>query len=340
MLRNNNLFIFNFKQYEKIYFCGNKIFFTYNSCGRCVFNLCRIYIVFLSFNIPIKAINFKKSKENIDILILGSSHNQNAINPEIINDFSCSNLACGGQDVRIDSALFNLVFEQLPKLQFVVFELSYHTLEYENKIMYSGNSLYLRFYNINLFNRGVNIKDYSIYLSNPKFYNRFLNPFAKKISVNKYGFATDLFSDGSELHRFKKLKYNENVILNDTANKYIKRHKYEDVEAYNKNTLTISRMINECIKKDITPIIISPPVYKSYFNSYINSKEKRRKDFINKILLNYPYSVYIDYEQDNRFKVTDFKNEDHLNPIGAKKFSRLLNDTINEIKALSQAIKR
>ena len=289
------------------------------------FSYAEYTLYFYPSTFQLKAINFKKNKNNIDVLILGSSHNQNAINPEIINDFNCSNLAFGGQDIRIDSALLSKVITQLPKLQYVIFELSYHTLEHRNTIKYHRNSLYLRFYNLNLFDRSVNIKDYSIYLSNPNLYNRFLNPFAEKTPVNKYGFATELSVNDSELHRFKSLNYNENIILNDTSNMLINRHKYENIEAYNKNTITFSYMINKCIKNGITPIIISPPVFKNYFNSYLNAKEKRRKDYINQILEKYPSVIYLDYEQDSRFVITDFKNEDHLNPNGAEKFSSILN---------------
>lgn len=290
-------------------------------------------LYFYPSTFQLKARNFKKNKEDIDVLILGSSHNQVAINPDIINDFSCSNLAFGGQDIRIDSALFDKVILDLPKLQYVIFELSYHTLEHRNNMKYHRNSLYLRFYNINLFDRSTYIKDYSIYLSNPKLYNRFLNPFAEKTPVNKYGFATELSKIDTELHRFKNLNYNESIILNDTSNMVINRHKYEDIVAYNKNTSSLIYMINKCIQNDITPIILSPPVYKNYFNSYLNSKEKRRKDYVNQILEKYPSVIYLDYEQDSRFVIIDFKNEDHLNPSGAKKFSKLLNDSLIEIKA-------
>src|SRR5688572_26582080 len=76
----------------------------------------------------LKAQYLKKDKDKINVLILGSSHNQNAINPEYVEDFNCSNLAFGGQDIRIDSALFNEVVDQLSGLKFVVFEISYHSL--------------------------------------------------------------------------------------------------------------------------------------------------------------------------------------------------------------------
>ena len=83
----------------------------------------------------LKAQNFKQNKNKIEVLILGSSHNKTAINPEFINAFCSSNLAFEGQDIRIDSALFNKTINLLPNLKIVVFELSYHTLEHINDII-------------------------------------------------------------------------------------------------------------------------------------------------------------------------------------------------------------
>ena len=176
-----------------------------------------IYAEFTLYYYPstfqLKAKYFKNHKDDSNVLILGSSHNQTAINPEYLISFNCSNLAFGGQDIRIDSTLFSKVVKQLPELKFVVFELSYHTLEHRSNQNYHRNSLYLQFYDINLFGRKTNIKDYSIYLSNPKLYNRFLNPLTKKTPVNEYGFATELSSFDSNLHRFKNLNYNEKLIF-------------------------------------------------------------------------------------------------------------------------------
>ena len=58
--------------------------------------------------------------------------------------------------------------------------------------------------------------------------------------------------------------------------------------------------------------------------NYLNQKENRRRLFLNELLVNLPELVYLNYEQKPNFKVTDFRNEDHLNPDGAKKFSILL----------------
>ena len=302
------------------------------------FSYAEYTLYFYPSTFQLKALHFKKNKNKIDVLTLGSSHNQTAINPEFLRDHKLSNLAFGGQDIRIDSALFSNVTRQLPNLRLVVFELSYHTLEHRNSVDYHRNSLYLRFYDLNLFGRNTKITDYSIYLSRPKLYNRFLNPLEEKTPVNEYGFATELSANDSELHRFKNLNYNENIILSDTSNMFIKRHKYEDIEAYNINTASLSYMIKMCIQDGIIPVIISPPVFKNYYNSYIDSKEMRRKNYINLITNKYPLVINLDYEKDSRFVVKDFKNEDHLNPIGAEKFSRILNDTLTEIKARTHNI--
>ena len=139
---------------------------------------------------------FNENKKNINTLVLGSSHNKMAINPELIKSFKCANLAYGGQDIKIDSALLKTVIKQLPKLKFVILELSYQTLEQRFNPNYHRNSLYLRAYDINLFNRSTKLIDYSIYLSNPKLYNQFLNPFVSNTPLNEFGFEK-LYDDSS-----------------------------------------------------------------------------------------------------------------------------------------------
>ena len=302
-------------------------------------------IFFLEFYIftkpsifKLKADHFKENKSKIDGLILGSSHNMEAINPEYVNSFHFSNLAMGSQDIRIDSTLFESSIAQLPQLKFVIFELSYHTLEFNRTTPnYSRNSFYLRFHNINLFEREVSIKDYSVILPNPKLFVNFI--FREKTLINKFGFITAIPSHYG-LSRFKKLNYNENIILKDTANILITRHKNENIVAYYKNTKAIDYMINICVQKKIIPIVIATPVYKNYYQSYLPSKETRRKNYILQFIKKYPSSIFLNYEQDPRFKVTDFKNEDHLNPRGAEKFSKILNDTLLAIKPQTLKKKR
>lgn len=273
----------------------------------------------------------KENKDNIEVLALGSSHNQSAINPEYFENIKISNLAFGGQNLAIDSAIINKKISEFPRLKFVIFELSYHSLEHRYRANYHRNSLYLRFHNINLFGRRNTPLDYSIYLSNPKLYSQFIKPWVEKTPVNKYGYATQLSVNDTHLHRFKNLNYNVDSIMMDTNNLFIKRHRNEDLDAYIDNKKILIGMVDLCIENDIVPIIILTPVFKNYYNSYIVSKEQRRRSFLKTLEETYSQLVVLDYEQHSEMEVTDFKNEDHLNPHGAEIFSKILNRDLDSI---------
>lgn len=278
-----------------------------------------------------KAQFIKENKDSIEVLILGSSHNQSAINPEYIDNFKVSNLAFGGQNLAIDSAMLNKKINDLPNLKTVILELSYHSLEHRYRADYHRNSLYLRYYDINLFGRRNTPLDYSIYLSKPKLYSQFLKPWVKKTPVNKFGYAIQLSVNDTHLHRFKNLSYNVDSIMKDTNNRLITRHRNENLDAYNSNTTVLSGMIDLCITNDVVPVIILTPVFKNYYNSYLVGKEQRRKSYLKYLLERYPQLVVLDYEQSSKIVVTDFKNEDHLNPQGAEKFSKILKKELETI---------
>ena len=298
------------------------------SLGFIIFAETKLYNYPSTFQLKEKYL--RENIDSIEVLVLGSSHNQTAINPGFIKDYYVSNISFAGQNIKIDSCLFYKFVNNLPKLKAVVFEVSYHTLEYDYDPNYFRNSLYLRFYNINLFGRKPKLREYSIYLSKPKLYNKFLNPFTKIINVNKYGFETSSLKN----NRFKNLNYDKNIILNDTNNPLINRHKKEDINAYDKNKIILNGMIEYCLKNDISPILIKPPVYTNYYNSYIKPKEERRRFYMDSLKLKLPQLIILDYEQSNVFTIKDFKNEDHLNPKGAVKFSKLLNLELNKLSKL------
>ncbi|WP_196895669.1 hypothetical protein [Aureivirga marina] len=276
----------------------------------------------------IKAKYFKQNMDNIEVLILGSSHNQDALNPELFSDLNVANLAMGGQTLRIDEALLETYIDKLPNLKYVFFELSYHNLEHKFDAKYFKNNLYFKYYDINLFEREVNFKDYSIFLSNPIFYLRYLNPNKEKVDLNKYGYLTKMTND--EVDKiFLNHNYDEAKIMSDTNSMILTRHRYKDLNAYKKNKKSFEQMIKLCSDRKIQPIILMPPVFKSYYKSYLKDKNERRLEFVSYLEKKYPSIVVMDFEQNPNFKVTDFKNDDHLNLKGAEKFSKIINKELN-----------
>lgn len=291
------------------------------------FGMAEIVLLNLDLTFALKARHFEKNADRIDVLILGSSHNENGLNPGDFKDYTCSNLAFGGQDLRIDSAIFRNVVSRIKQVKFVVIELSYHSLEQRLDKHFANNALYLKFYGINLFERPMQWMDKLVYASDPMLYNKILNPFQDRPKSNEFGFQTQLKKDAIST-RFEMLGYDQKRILEDTTNHFIGRHKYEDTIAYYKNRRTLFSLIQQTVSSGKVPILFSPPVFSSYRAAYLPEKQERRQRCVEDIKKKQPDLVYIDLEADPRFDLFDFRDEDHLNPNGAEKLSKIVNDTL------------
>ncbi len=295
--------------------------------------ICLIYIeTYLQFypsSFNLKAKYLKSNKKEITTLILGSSHNQEAVNPAYFTKEVVSNMAFGGQDPQLDSRILNKYMDKLPKLKYVFLELAYHTLESEDSYENQRNNLYLRFHGINNFGRRVYPIDYSIFLPFPKLYAEFLNPFLEKTPVNKFGFVTKLSKFEKSIQRFNNLNFNPVLINADRENLFITRHRYEDLVAYEKNKLIFEDIVALCVKHHVTPIILITPVYATYYETMIPAKKKRRDDFMNDLVNKYPTTLVLNYENSQLFEITDFTNDDHLIPEGAKKFTVKIDSILN-----------
>ena len=150
-----------------------------------IFLVVEIYLGSYPLTFKKQASYFKDNLDNIDLLIMGSSHNHDAINPEFITANKAASLARGSQDIELDYLMLDKYIKDIPKLRYVFFELSYHSLEHDIPNTFHLNSLYLRYFNVNNFDREPRLIDRSIFFSAPKTYIKLLNPFHDRIEVNK-----------------------------------------------------------------------------------------------------------------------------------------------------------
>lgn len=97
------------------------------------------------------------------------------------------------------------------------------------------------------------------------------------------------------------------------------------------NEVDLEQLVSEIKKRKITPVIVTPPVLSTYFKFVNQEKQKKMHDVINALCLKYQCKYY-DYFTDSRFVQGDFIDNDHLNFVGAKKFSTIINDEILERK--------
>jgi len=260
---------------------------------------------------------------SIEVLILGSSHNQNAINPEFLSK-KTSNLAFGGQPVSIDYYLLDKYIDKMPHLNTVFLELSPHSF-YRDLIpsAYNGH-IYSILYNISYNTEAVSYKNYSLVLSDYEYFSSIFNSYCKTYKhnsvpiINKFGF-TKIDIDG----RFSSLKY-DTAKINKT---FVMGHRFTDISLLNSNKLFLRNSIIRCQRKGIKVILITPPLYTTYMNQIPSDAKKEVASFTHEIVTEFGIK-YFDYSCDKRFNIYDFKNDDHLNSNGAKKFCKIINDEI------------
>jgi hypothetical protein len=282
------------------------------------------YVLFYPSTFNRKANYLKKNISQIQTLILGSSHNQNALNPAFFHSPTI-NLANAGQDVQIDSALFFNYISQLKSLKQVILEIDYHTMEEKNDSLYFRIPWYCRFYNIELYKVSL-LNKFSVYSSSPSFFNKVLldeiNPKKIRYRLNNYGFILNDFPGVMEALKYDSLE------LAKTAPARLKdKHTNQSAEIFNNNRLKIDAIIQYCLLHKIKVILISTPMYVTYIQNEISEKNRRRKNYIDS-LIKLPPIQYYDFENNKNFTVYDFKNDDHLNSNGANKFSKLMDSIL------------
>jgi len=284
----------------------------------------------LTLNLPM---NYKTTsqflnshQDNIEVLILGSSQMKDGVDPSQLDKLSL-NMASGDQHHNSDFKLMKGIIDRLPNLNTVVLEVSYSHFELpHNSKDFWKNSIYLKFYKVNAFERNTYFKDRLIFLSHPPFFaKKMYSHYIKKenqSTFNSFGFDTNNYSG-----RFKDLKYHEAEI----AKTRFKINLNPDLEIFENNTQLFIKMIAFLKEKNINVILCHTPVYKTFLQKRLPEILKRRDSLISMILRENPEIRSLNKEEDTiHYDVYDFTNQSHLNSKGAKTFSQSLNDILNK----------
>jgi len=261
-------------------------------------------------------------------IVLGSSHNQNAINPEYFSMKTC-NVAMGSQDLKTDLLLLKKSIEHNPNLKYVILEMSYHRFR-ENPKNYWRNSINEYFYDINV-SKEVNFSKYFLLSSNLKFFRNFFGQILSSrkhvYNYNQFGFDKNDF-DGI----FKQMNYDEKKII-QTAKKRLRSNNRSGPDSLViLRAVSYLKKINEiCIKNNIRLVLVAPPVYKTYSNEFREFNLNRRSKIIDLLYKVNPNLLWLNFEKSNSFNINHFKNDDHLNANGARLFTTMLNDSLKQL---------
>lgn len=269
-----------------------------------------------------KAQYLQKEKDNINILIFGSSQNTYAIDPQYLSKPTI-NLANGQQALKFDHLLFDRYFDELKNLELVIFELSYHTLENTNGPDHIKNHLYEIFFDIDI--PGKTSKEHFMFFSNPKEYIKKFNSNLRLIpDITEQGFIQNLNQLGGS--RFHNLSYDSLQIIESSKGYMFERHSAEDTAVYNSNALLLDSMIQKCLDNGIKVVLLSPPKFYLYNDSYVTAKLERREQYLQKTLQK--DVEFWNYETTYERETELFANEDHLQPVGSKEFTKTLDERI------------
>lgn len=291
-----------------------------------------LIIELITLNLPMsyKSINsyLQNNKDDIQVMVLGSSQMKNAVNPAYLDKLTL-NIASGDQHFDTDFKLLKELLPRLPKLKTVILEVSYSHFELPlNGKNFWKNNIYLKYYNVNAFERPTYFKDKLIFISHPPFFSEKLNDFYvlknNSEDYNRFGFDINNFSG-----TFKKLNYNKTEI------KKISRFKINTTQnllIYNNNTKQFFELLDFLKDKNLNIIIGKTPMYKTYLQKRNLSILKRRDSIINLLKKKNIGIILLDEEEDtSKYKVNNYKNQSHLNPTGALIFTKKLNELINKI---------
>lgn len=286
--------------------------------------------------------DYLEMKENVRILVFGSSHADNAISedyrPYVFN------MANQGQDLKYDLFLLDII-EDINNVEVVVLTFSYFSFEYsEDKVWPYRVRDYLDAQSLrpakSLFKLDDWLYDHSDLINHNMSFNRIITYYCKRILTprNKKRNLSDLrkttFAAGNRNQKVSNLD-------EDAENRAIRVHSSYYNTSFEVIAQHIDEMINKCLLSKKKVVAVVPPFHRAY-NTRLSAERvktfRQRMDWIHR-----EYDICIlDYSHDRRFAEEDslFVNCDHLNRVGAKKFTEILiKDIIQVIKIHSLSSK-
>lgn len=267
-----------------------------------------------------KADYIKKNKGQIELAIFGSSQSWHAINPEYLT-VKTAPLAHGGGALNIDYLVYEHFKDQLSNLKVVVFEVSYQSFEREWGSDWANNHLFWMYYGVNNYQGSVPLSDRLLITANPSAYAKKFIQWVRHPGMAQYNQFGYMSRTGS-LERFH---YDTTRMYSTPSLK--RRHHETNLTAYQTNTELLDRMIQDCLKRKIKVILLSPPKFYLY-NRHMKPEKLKRRNAILDRYRNTENVYTMNYERTFEFRSEWFNDPDHLNNEGSKQFSKIFNEQV------------
>lgn len=271
----------------------------------------------------IKSAYLEEHVSSVETLILGNSHAYYGLNPEFMGD-NVYNAAFVSQTLDIDYEFLKYYDSRLENLKVVVLRLSYFSLfEQLGKTNEDWRIVNYNLYTDVTLNNNIkhHFNTLSIKLDNnfSVIYDYYVNGI-DKVDCNSLGHGV-----------FPKLEDHEKALSLEEAGRIAaNRHTINDWSLLDENKELLSAILTFCKEKNIQVLLYTPPAYKSY-RDCLNQKQLDLTIETGLEMQRTHNNVrYYNYLNNVKFDAADFFDGDHLNDTGAKKFSLMIANEINQ----------
>lgn len=304
-----------------------KFLVTIAGFGALLLLMCTIIEVALLFRPNIYAYKRQYMDEHvhdIKVLLLGSSHIEEAVKPELVGK-GVFNLAISARIKDYDVALADIYVPKMDSLQTIVMPIDYTNFFFERQ-------------HENPLTKSIP-EDLSgtCRCMHTKYMGTRIDPFwyFSEILNSKLNFMSRFWNNEQKLRECDSLGYVKLDIKDRPAS-----WEYLAIPAVIDSTLAIDQKAYDETWKvydDLAQItsrhhkrlvLVMPPVYKTYQESIDPIVLNDIYQFVGKLQQKYPTIEFHEHLFDKRFTADDFQDSSHLTEAGAIKYSRILADII------------
>lgn len=271
----------------------------------------------------------KKNSDNIEVLYVGNSHIYFGMDPEF-SKYKAYNAAYTSQSADLDWKIVNKYRDAFKALKYIVLPADYISV----------------YQTLDQTAEGWRIKNYNIYYGftselKPGSYLEICNgKFQENIhKLNAYYLQHIPLKRTSSASGFgTSYLYPHHEDLIESTAKAIKRHSVklsssEAKKSFEQNTQALDNFIRFAEQKHIQLIFVSTPVTEMYFNQSRREQLENSLAVYSDLAKKHPEIChYYNFMQDTRFNTSDFYDGDHLNNLGAKKLTELVDQKIDLLK--------
>lgn len=261
------------------------------------------------------------NSNKVKIWCLGSSHGYFGINP---NYFSKESFNSGhvSQGIKFDHYILKKYINETNLLETVIIPISYFSLW--SNLEKGSESWRVPNYHIHY---GCNDIKFALrfkIVNERKPFNRAVKSFLKMqndISCSELGWGTS--------YSFE----NKSPEWKESGKTACERHtvKKLDDDIQEINEEYIMDICSICKNKNVKVILLTTPTYHTYYELLDSVQLSKTIEFCRQTENMFDNVRYINLLKDNRFTDDDFYDADHLDDLGAKKLTLILNDTIEII---------